>query len=93
MDELKAVTARKFPTKTNVVDSLLAKMSYEYVYTPDAIDELSFSIRDLKDYPVLYTAIWEDIDVLITGDKDFENLNVERPDILTPAEFIRRFCQ
>lgn len=29
-----------------------------------------FLIRDNKDYPVLDTAITEDADILITGDKD-----------------------
>ena len=41
----------------------------------------------MKDYPVLYTAILEDVDVLITGDKDFEDVDVERPEIMTPGEF------
>ena len=40
-------------------------MSYEYVYTPESVDPDLFQIRDMKDYPVLYTAIIEDVDVLI----------------------------
>ena len=87
VEELKDVVNRKFPKKVRVVDTLLAKMSYEYVYTPETIDESLFSIRDMKDYPVLYTAILEDVDVLITGDKDFEDVDVERPEIMTPGEF------
>ena len=88
VEELKDVVNRKFPKKAGVVDTLLAKMSYEYVYTPETIDESLFSIRDMKDYPVLYTAILEDVDVLITGDKDFEDVDVERPEIMTPGEFM-----
>lgn len=88
VEELKDVVNRKFPKKVRVVDTLLAKMSYEYVYTPETIDESLFSIRDMKDYPVLYTAILEDVDVLITGDKDFEDVDVERPEIMTPREFV-----
>ena len=88
VEELKDVVNRKFPKKAGAVDTLLAKMSYEYVYTPETIDESLFSIGDMKDYPVLYTAILEDVDVLITGDKDFEDVDVERPEIMTPGEFI-----
>ena len=88
VEELKDVVNRKFPKKAGVVDTLLAKMSYEYVYTPETIDESLFSIRDMKDYPVLYTAILEDVDVLITGDRDFEDVEVERPEIMTPGEFV-----
>ena len=90
VEELKDVVNRKFPKKARVVDTLLAKMSYEYVYTPETIDESLFLIRDMKDYPVLYMAILEDVDVLITGDKDFEDVDVERPEIMTPGEFLKK---
>ncbi len=50
-----------------------------------------FEIRDKNDYPVLYTAIVENIDIFITGDKDFLDINVEMPEIMTPADFIERF--
>ncbi len=52
-----------------------------------------FDIRDAKDYPVLYTAIQEDVDILITGDKDFASVNVERPEILTPAQFMAQYVE
>lgn len=40
---------------------------------------------------VLYTAIIEDVDILITGDKDFSDIDIEKPEVLTPAEFMNRF--
>ena len=92
VEELKDVVRRKFSDKVGVVDTLLAKMNYEYVYTPDTLDEMLFEIRDVKDYPVLYTAILEDVDILVTGDSDFEDVDVEKPEILTPAEFVERYC-
>ena len=39
----------------------------------------AFSIRVPDDYPVLCTAVTEDVDVLITGDKDFNDVDVEKP--------------
>ena len=90
IDELRQVVRRKFPTKEITIDTLLSKMSYEMVYTPENIRPGLFDIRDIQDYPVLYTAILEDIDILITGDKDFLDVEVERPEILTPIEFINR---
>lgn len=86
VEKLKDVVRRKFAGKAGVVDTLLAKMNYEYVYTPDMLDETLFEIRDVKDYPVLYTAILEDVDILVTGDSDFEDVGVDKPEILTPAE-------
>ena len=73
------------------VGKMLLKMSYEYVYTPEEFDTELFHIRDMKDYPVLYTAIIEDIDVLITGDKDFSDIEIDKPEIMTPGEFIEEF--
>ena len=93
VEELKDVVSRKFPDKVGVVDTLLAKMNYEYVYTPDILDETLFKIRDVKDYPVLYTAILEDVDILVTGDNDFSNVDVDKPEILPPAEFVERFAK
>ncbi len=92
VEELKDVISIKFAGKEGVVDTLLAKMNYEYLYTPDVLDETLFEIRDIKDYPVLYTAILEDVDILVTGDSDFSDVNVEKPEILTPAEFVERYC-
>lgn len=58
------------------VDSFLSDLSYELVYTPRHMCGNLFEIRDINDYPVLYTAIVENIDIFITGDKDF---HVRRP--------------
>ena len=91
VEELGYVIQRKFPTKAAAVDQMLAAMSYELVYTPRVMDETLFEIRDPKDDPVLYTAIIEDVDILITGDKDFAEIQVERPEICTPVEFMRRY--
>lgn len=71
VDELKSVVKRKFPKRELAINKLLMMMSFEYVYTPNEIERGLFAIRDIKDYPVLYTAMIEDIDILITGDKDF----------------------
>lgn len=92
VEELKEVVRRKFPDKIGITDTLLAKMNYEFVYTPDILDKTLFEIRDAKDYPVLYTAILEDVDILVTGDSDFNDVNVEKPEILTPSEFVERYC-
>ena len=91
LEELSYVIQRKFPAKEGAVDALLASMSYELVYTPRAMNKDLFDIRDEKDYPVLYTAIKENVDILITGDKDFAEVAVEHPEIMTPAEFIARY--
>ncbi len=50
-----------------------------------------FKIRDIDDEKVLYSAILADSDIFITGDKDFENVVIEKPEIITPRQFIARY--
>ena len=91
VDELLYVVKRKFPGKFQAVDRLLSSMSFELAYTPQEMEQGLFEIRDRKDYPVLYTAIQDGVDVLVTGDKDFSEVDVEHPEILTPAQFLERY--
>lgn len=88
IEELFAVVERKFPTKRNDVDLFLSNLAYELVYTPHNMPGNIFEIRDMNDYPVLYTAIVENVDIFITGDKDFIDVNIETPKVMTPTEFI-----
>lgn len=91
VDELYKVIERKFPTKIQIIEDLLSRMSYELVYTPKTIKKQLIEIRDKSDYPVIHTAIIEDVDILITGDKDFQDLEIEKPEILTPIEFLEKY--
>ncbi len=91
IDELYKVIERKFPTKIQVMEDLFSRMSYELVYTPKTIKNQLIEIRDKSDYPVIHTAIVEGVDILITGDKDFQGLEIERPEILTPNEFLEKY--
>ena len=66
-------------------------MSYEFVYTPRTLRPCLCKIRDERDYPVICSAIVDDVDVFVTGDKDFDDLGLDRPEIVSPAEFLERY--
>jgi len=87
VDELKDVVGRKFPNMVGELDSFLTTLSFTLAYTPNQLPIGLFEIRDISDAPILYTAIIEGIDVLLTGDKDFDDVEVDMPDIMTVAEF------
>lgn len=93
VDELKQVITRKFADRLKDLDEFLIALPYEYVYTPDVMKKDLFVIRDSLDYPVLYTAIIEDVDILVTGDKDFFEVEVEKPEILSPADFLAKYSR
>lgn len=93
VEELVAVAEKKFPARKDVIDKFLSRLAYELVYTPHKMKGDLFDIRDRDDYPVLYTAIVENVDVLITGDKDFTDVTVDKPEILAPSEFIAKYME
>lgn len=89
VDELKDVVSRKFPAKSGDIDWFLQSFPFTLVYTPEQFDQAAYpGIRDIADLPVLVSAILEDADILITGDKDFTNVESEKPEILKPHDFM-----
>ena len=92
IDELHEIVADKFNGKTAEVDRFLLELPFELVYTPYELPPHNlFTIRDSDDEKVLYSAIIADVDVLITGDKDFHDVDIDRPEILSPAEFLEKY--
>jgi predicted nucleic acid-binding protein len=91
IDELFDVVERKFPDKIKNIDIFLTRLPYELVYTPKELNTKLFNIDDIDDYPVLYSAITEDVDLLITGDTGFDNVEIEKPEIITPSEFLEKY--
>ena len=96
IEELHKITELKFPTKKPFLEKFLSKFSYDFIYTPIDLNPDEFpGIRDKDDMPILASAVLGDVDVLITGDKDFFNLDVsnnsmELPLIVTPREFMEK---
>jgi putative PIN family toxin of toxin-antitoxin system len=95
LDELSEVVKEKFPAKLSALDDFLASIPFEYFYSPKILpNSLDFEIRDRDDAAVLYSAILSGTDVLITGDKDYFDIaaeTLERPEIMTPAQFMGRY--
>lgn len=92
IEELQLVTNRKFPAKRKFLDLFFRELPFELVYTPRKLNFSEFpKVRDEKDSPILATAILENVDIFVTGDRDFLTLDVGIPDIVTMAEFLERF--
>lgn len=68
-------------------------IDYKIVKTPELINKDLFHIRDEKDYIVLYTLINSEVNLFITNDKDFEDINIEKPRIVTSKQFYEEFMQ
>jgi len=72
------------PRLLQVLDKLFAKLRYELVSAP-RLGEIK--VRDKKDQPILNASIEYNVDVLITGDKHFLELDIKTPQICTPSEY------
>lgn len=83
--ELRDILSRKAPNFLPDAEVLLAEMSYELI---PAVNHAEKLIRDAKDQPILNAAIVSDVDIILTGDKDFLSLEMERPKCLSVARFL-----
>lgn len=90
IEELRRKFCQKFPDKMVYLYAFLfhALQTIKEVKTP--IDKLSEEekIRDPKDRPILRAALKENIEILLTGDKDFLEANVTNPKIMSVTDFL-----
>ena len=90
--EIKDVVNRKFKDKKNELDLFFQSFPFTLVYTPEYYNEADYPvIKDVFDLPVLVSAILEEADILITGDKDFSGIEIDKPEILTPSVFLKKY--
>ncbi|MDE6214744.1 MAG: putative toxin-antitoxin system toxin component, PIN family [Lachnospiraceae bacterium] len=90
VDEMKRIFNKKFPNRLAALDRFLsvALLTMELVPIPTDEDIAEMKIRDVNDRPILRAAMKAGADVLLTGDKDFLESGLEKPVIMTPAEFV-----
>jgi predicted nuclease of predicted toxin-antitoxin system len=61
-------------------------------YTPEHFDTGQYpDMRDETDLPILVSAILEDVDILVSRDKDFLDLKIDRPKILDISEYLTQY--
>lgn len=85
--ELRDILSRKAPHMLADAEVLLAELAYELIPAAYHTEKL---IRDANDQPILNAAIVSDVDIILTGDKDFLSLDMERPQTMTATEFLTK---
>lgn len=91
IEELKELVSTKFKVSQRDLDEFLQNFPFDLVYSPTSVENKLFEIRDKDDYIILHTAIIEDIDVFLTGDKDFDDVDIEKPEIMNVTEFLEKY--
>ncbi|MFZ4616999.1 MAG: putative toxin-antitoxin system toxin component, PIN family [Rectinemataceae bacterium] len=88
LSECTTVFAKKFPDKKVALEAFLKETHFELYQTAQEIKKADFpSIRDSKDLPILASAILAEVDILLTGDKDFQGLSLKRPLVFSPSAY------
>ncbi len=80
--ELKAKLELKWPDKAERVYNLYHEMDFCFC---TSVHERLGVLRDEKDIPVLSDALYHEVDMILTGDRDFLEANLEKPLIFSPA--------
>jgi putative PIN family toxin of toxin-antitoxin system len=89
IDEIRRIFNRKFTQRIPDMERFLAVAHYDLVTltAEDVVSDDEAEIRDVKDRPILRAAQKADVDIFVTGDKDFLESTVTQPKILTAAQF------
>ena len=93
LDELSEVFYNKFLDKIKYFHQFIDELRYELVDIEIKNNEKYPKIRDIDDLPLLASAIETKIDILVTGDKDFEEMNIEKPIIIKPREYLEKYIK
>jgi putative PIN family toxin of toxin-antitoxin system len=83
--EFRRIAKEKFSGVEADIDLFLTELTYELILAPEAPQKL---IGDPKDAPILNAAIVAGVDVIISGDKHFLSLELERPKTMKVSEYL-----
>ena len=91
LEELRNVYNRKFPCDIHILESFLAAVMPMIVVITSPVEKSidETKIRHVKDRPILRAAIAANVDIIVTGDKDFLESGLLKPKIISPAEFVK----
>lgn len=91
IEELNELIKTKFKVNIEELDIFLRDFPFELVYSPIMPENKLFEIRDEDDYIILHTAIIENVDIFITGDKDFFDVKIDTPEIMSANDFLEKY--
>ena len=91
INELNEKFKEKFPTHLDDLNFFIATAlkNIKIISTPCKENEMENKIRDIKDRPIIRTAISANADYILTGDKDFLEAKIDNPISISAADFVK----
>ena len=80
--EFKAKLEQKWPAKAAIVYSLYHNLPFVFC---ESSSTQQGELRDKKDIPILSDAIFHNADIILSGDNDFLEAGLEKPQVLSPS--------
>jgi len=80
--EFKDKLEQKWPDKAKNAYNLFHTMDFIFC---DSTAQVMGILRDKKDIPVLSDAIYHNVDMILTGDRDFLDEELEKPLVFSPG--------
>jgi len=91
INETEKVFIEKFPKNIEDLREFISSLNYES-YDICTTDYSKYpAMRDKDDLPILALVIESNADIFITGDKDFDDVKIDKPMILSPRKFGEKF--
>ena len=91
IEEIEDVFNEKFRHRIVEMQEFLRKTPYELFVIKKISSKKYPNIRDIDDLPVLVNAIESKVDIFITGDKDFDEVKINKPKIMKPRNYIEKY--
>ena len=88
--EFKRILQVKWSNRADKIYALYRSM--DFIFCSSTSETFGY-LRAEKDIPVLSDAIYHDVDILLTGDKDFLEADIETPQIISPSELLEYFLR
>lgn len=88
--EFQLILNKKWSNRAEKIYSLYRSMDFVFC---SSTSETFGHLRDEKDIPVLSDAIYHNVDILLTGDKDFLEAGIETPQVVSPSELLEIFLR
>jgi len=93
LDELTNVFQKKFPDRIEYLNRFTKELNYEFIDIEIKDYKKYPKIRDIDDLPLLASAIESKVNILVTGDKDFEEMKIENIKIMKPREYLEKYMK
>jgi len=93
LNELSSVFEKKLPERKEHLNEFMGNLKYELVDIDIKDCKKYPKIRDNNDIPILANAIEAKVDLLVTGDKDFDEIVIKKPIIIKPVKYIQEYMQ